>query len=133
MDNFNGLPERKNIAVDQNTEDKEYQSFDDQYETNKKNYYEEASSLLKAGWRDSTHASPPTMAGSPELEEYALDLDTNKPLPNGTKQTAIHVLNEPVAWGDRGWFVKEGIQPAPGPDYKVIIREAKDGKWVNVE
>lgn len=107
--------------------------FDKQYEANNNAYYEEAESLGKTGWRSSTNTAPPIMAGSPELEERALDQITRKPLPDGTKQTAIRVLNLPVVWGDSEWFVKDGVQPAPGPDYEVIVREAKDGRWVNVE
>jgi hypothetical protein len=123
MTNFNGLPENKNLSADQI-----------EIEEQRIAYQKEANSLWEAGWRGSKeNPNSPIMSGSPELEKSAIDLETNLPLPDGAKQTAIHVLNFPVNWGDRGWFVKDGIQPAPGPDYKVITREAKDGKWINIE
>lgn len=120
-------PEKMNSPI---PEEKPGENLADTYEEEKKAYEEEANNLWNDGWRGSTEdPNSPTMSGSPELEKNAIDLDTGEPLPDGTKQTAIHVLNHPVGWGDRGWFVKEGVQPAPGPGYKVFIREAKDGKW----
>lgn len=95
-------------------------------------YSGEVDRLEAAGWRSSTDA-PGRRVGQPGLEEDALDQETRQPLPDGSRQTAIEVKNEPVGWGDCSWFVKDGEHEAPGPGYDVIVREAKSGKWVGIE